>query len=287
MSSAWNPEQYSRFQNERSQPFFDLLSIVHPIPGGRAIDLGCGTGELTKLLHETVDAAVTIGLDNSETMLEQSARYAGNGLRFKLGTILRFAPAKPLDLIFSNAALQWVPDHEGLFPRLTAGLAPGGQLAVQMPANHDHPSHLIAHEIAGEDPFRTALGGHIRQVPVREPEWYAALLDRLGYTEQHVQMQVYTHHLDSRDEVVEWTRGTLLTDYQQRMPPEMFEQFLARYRESLLPMLADSRPYFYPFKRCSSGGAGQRWVQGAVNTACPVRKGGRGCARSSGRWRRR
>jgi len=249
MSSAWNPEQYSRFRDERSQPFFDLVALVRPISGGRAVDLGCGTGELTKILHETVDAAVTVGIDNSETMLERSEQYAGNGLRFKLGTILRFAPSKPVDLVFSNAALQWVPEHEPLFERLAAGLAPGGQLAVQMPSNHDHPSHLIAHEIAGEEPFRALLDGYIRQVPVREPEWYAALLDRLGFAEQHVRMQVYTHHLESRDEVVEWTRGTLLTDYQQRMPAEAFDGFLARYRERLLPQLSDSRPYFYPFKR--------------------------------------
>lgn len=249
MSSAWNPEQYSRFRNERSEPFFDLLALVRPIPGRRAVDLGCGTGELTKVLHETVGAAVTIGIDNSETMLERSAQYAGDGLRFKLGTILRFAPSKPVDLVFSNAALQWVPEHEPLFERLTASLAGGGQLAVQMPANHDHLSHLVAHQIAGEEPFRTELGGYIRKVPVREPEWYAALLDRLEYSEQHVRMQVYTHHLESRDEVVEWTRGTLLTDYQQRMPAEAFEAFLARYRERLLPQLSDSRPYFYPFKR--------------------------------------
>jgi trans-aconitate 2-methyltransferase len=249
VTSAWDPEQYARFGGERSQPFFDLLSLVHPIPGGRAIDLGCGTGELTRVLHERVGARATVGLDNSETMLEKSTQFAGGGLRFKLGTILRFAPSKPLDLVFSNAALQWVPDHEGLFPRLTAALAAGGQLAIQVPANHDHPSHLVAHEVAGEEPFRSALDGYVRQVPVREPEWYASILNRLGYAEQHVRLQVYAHQLGSRAEVVEWTRGTLLTDYQQRMEPELFERFLVRYRDELLPQLEDTKPYFYPFKR--------------------------------------
>ncbi|MBI5948682.1 MAG: methyltransferase domain-containing protein [Chloroflexi bacterium] len=248
-SSPWNPDQYHKFRNERSQPFFDLLALVQPIPGGRAVDLGCGTGELTKLLHEHTGARSTTGVDNSETMLERTAGFAGKGLRFKLGTILRFAPRSPLDLVFSNAALQWVPDHERLFDRLAAGLGEGGQLAVQMPANHDHPSHITAFALAGEEPFFSEMQGYRRQWPVMPPEWYAERLDRLGFREQSVRLQVYGHHLGSRDDVIEWVKGTLLTDYQQRMAPPVYEQFLARYREALLPQLADARPYFYGFKR--------------------------------------
>lgn len=247
--SAWNPDQYNRFQNERSQPFFDLMKLVQPIPGGRAIDLGCGTGELTREMHRHSQARATIGLDNSETMLERSKEFAGHGLTFRLGTILRFAPQTPVDLVFSNAALQWVPDHEKLFERLAAGIADGGQLAVQMPSNHDHPSHLIAHEVAREEPFLSELGGYTRYVPVQPVEWYAEKLFKLGFTEQTVFMRVYGHVLASRDEVVEWVKGTLLTDYQQRLSPEMYEQYLARYRERLLPELDVSQPYFYPFKR--------------------------------------
>jgi trans-aconitate 2-methyltransferase len=248
-ASPWNPEQYERFRNERSQPFFDLLSLLQPVPGGRVVDLGCGTGELTKVLHEATQARSTVGIDNSETMLEKSTAFAGGGLRFKLGTILRFAPRTPFDIVFSNAAMHWVPDHAKLFERLTAGLAEGGQLAVQMPANHDHPSHVVAHAVAAEEPFRAELGGYVRKWPVQPPEWYAELLDQLGYREQHVRLQVYGHHLASREEVVEWTKGTLLTDYQVRMSPAMYERYLWRYRERLLPMLVDRTPYFYAFKR--------------------------------------
>jgi trans-aconitate 2-methyltransferase len=139
--------------------------------------------------------------------------------------------------------------QEGLLGRLVAGLNPGGQLAVQMPANHDHPSHVVAAEVAGTEPFRTALDSYHRESPVREPEWYALLLDRLGLPDQHVRLQVYLHHLAARDDVVEWVRGTLLTDYQARMPEELFTEFLATYRERLLPQLDDARPYPYPFKR--------------------------------------
>jgi trans-aconitate 2-methyltransferase len=108
---------------------------------------------------------------------------------------------------------------------------------------------VVAAEVAGEEPFRTALGGYRRRSPVRPPEWYAELLDRLGLAPQHVRLQVYLHHLASRDEVVEWVKGTLLTDYEARMPPALFQEFLAMYRERLLPLLADVRPYPYPFKR--------------------------------------
>lgn len=247
--SSWSPEQYERFRDERSQPFFDLLGLVQPIAGGRAIDLGCGTGELTRVMHDRVGARSTIGLDNSETMLERAEQFAGGGLRFKLGTILRFAPRTRFDLIFSNAALQWVPDHERLLPRLADALAPGGQLAVQVPANHDHPSHLIAHEVAAEEPFRSALGGYVRTVPVREPEWYATTLFALGFDRQSVRLQVYPHVLESAEGVVEWVKGTLLTDYKARLDPAMYDAYLARYGERLLSVLGDQRPYFYGFKR--------------------------------------
>lgn len=249
MTSAWNPHQYDRFRNERSRPFFDLAAMVVPIPGGRAVDLGCGTGQLTRLLHDRCQAAETVGVDSAETMLAESARHAGNGLRFERADIAEYQPTSPFDLVFSNAALQWLPDHEQLFSRLTGWIAPGGQLAVQMPANHDHASHLEASAVAGEAPFRTALDGYVREFPVREPEWYAALLDELGYVAQHVRLQVYVHHLAGRDEVVEWMRGTLLVDYQRRLSPALFDRFLERYRERLLRRLSDSRPFFFPFKR--------------------------------------
>jgi trans-aconitate 2-methyltransferase len=245
---TWDPGQYQRFAAERAAPFHDLLALVRPVPGGRVADLGCGSGELTAQLHRRLEAADTLGLDSSAAMLERAAGLAGDGLWFAEGDIAAFREGG-WDVVFSNAALHWLPDHAELFGRLVGLLNPGGQLAVQMPANHDHPSHLVAAEVAGEEPFRTALEGYRRVSPVRTPEWYAELLDRLALADQHVRLQVYLHHLASRDEVVEWVKGTLLTDYESRMPPEVFEEFLVRYRRRLLPLLEDGRPYRYPFKR--------------------------------------
>jgi trans-aconitate 2-methyltransferase len=261
MRDSWDPACYERFADERSAPFHDLLALIRPIPGGRAADLGCGTGALTLELHRHVRARETLGIDSSVAMLERARPLAGDGLRFEPGDIATFGQDghaggdRGWDLICSNAALHWVPDHPALLARLVPVLAPGGQLAVQVPANFDHPSHVVAAELAGEEPFRGALDGYRRLGPVEPAERYAEILDRLGFVEQHVRLQVYGHHLAGREAVVEWVRGTLLTDYQRRMPAELFERFLDRYRERLLPLLDERRPHFYPFKRVLLWGA--------------------------------
>lgn len=246
---TWNPAQYERFSDERSAPFFDLLALVEPCPGGQVVDLGCGTGELTRVLHERSRASATLGIDTSEAMLERGRSHAGDGLSFELGDIADWVPPQPFDLVYSNAALHWVDDHPALFARLTAALRPGGQLAVQVPANHDHSSHLVAERVAAEEPFSEALGGYIRRSPVLSPERYAILLHRLGYQPQHVRMQVYLHVLPESGAVVDWVKGTLLTDYERRLPAGVYEDFVARYRELLLAELGDDRPFQFTFKR--------------------------------------
>ena len=141
-------------------------------------------------------------------------------------------------------------------PGSIAALTATGQLAVQVPTNDDHPSHVTAVEVAREAPFREALGGHVRQSPVLAPEVYATLLAPPGVQpEQHVRLQVYAHELESREAVVEWVRGSVLTDYERRLPAELWPRFLERYRERLLPQLEDARPFFYPFKRVLFWGA--------------------------------
>jgi trans-aconitate 2-methyltransferase len=251
----WNPAQYERFRRERAQPFYDLLDLVQPRPEMRVVDLGCGTGGLTRVLHQRLAARETIGIDSSPAMLTRSEAFAGDGLRFALDDIADFAADADFDLVFSNAALHWIPDHPALLRRLTDALTPGGQIAVQVPANDDHPSHTTAVAVAGEAPFRDALAGHVRRSPVLAPEEYATLLHRFGYREQLVRLQIYAHELASREEVVEWVRGSVLTDYERRLPAELWPLFLERYRERLMPQLEDTRPYFYPFKRILFWGA--------------------------------
>src|SRR5829696_10500333 len=116
-SADWNPAQYEQFRDERSQPFFDLLDLVQPRPEMRVVDLGCGTGELTWELHRRLAARETLGIDNSPAMLARSMAFAGDGLRFEPGDIGAFKSEGGYDLVFSNAALHWIPDHEALLPR--------------------------------------------------------------------------------------------------------------------------------------------------------------------------
>ena len=151
--------------------------------------------------------------------------------------------------MFSNAALHWVPTTPRCFARLTAALAPGGQLAVQVPANHDHPSHLVAERSPAKQPFREALGGYAAARPCSHRRLYAELLHRLGYGSQHVRLQVYLHVLPEPAAVVEWVKGTLLTDYRRRLPEEAYDEFLARYRAMLISELPEQRPYPFTFKR--------------------------------------
>ena len=247
MPDPWDPEQYARFRAEREQPFHDLLSLVHLRPGMLTVDLGCGTGALTLHLHRTLQARETTGVDNSKAMLAQAPQAPG--LKFELRDIAQYAFAEPVDLVFSNAALHWLSDHGELLSRLRGALRGGGQIAVQMPANDDHASHVTARDVAKEHEFKRHLDGFVSRPPLRSPAQYAAWLHHLGFAAQHVRLQVYTHLLPSREDVVEWVRGTLLTDYQRRLTNDVWERFLTRYRELLLPQLAERRPFFYTYPR--------------------------------------
>lgn len=248
MADVWNPRQYEKFRAERAAPFEDLLALVEPVPAPRIVDLGCGTGELTRLAHERLGARETLGVDSSPAMLERAAAEAGGGLSFALGDLGAFE-GRGFDAVLSNAAIHWVPDHEALLPRLAALLAPGGQLALQAPANDHHPSHAVAREVARLPELAGPLGGFVRESPLLAPERYAALLHRLGFARQRVRLETYAHLLGSREDVVEWVRGTTLTDYERRLDPATWARFLDRYRERLRAALPDERPFLYTYRR--------------------------------------
>jgi trans-aconitate 2-methyltransferase len=246
---TWDPAQYGKFQREREQPFFDLLALIRPAPAMCVLDLGCGTGALTRLLHETLAARQTVGLDRSVRMLEAATIHLPAGLRFELGTIEAFSAHEAYDLIFSNAALHWIEDHETLVGRLLGALRPGGQLAFQVPAMHGNLTHTLAEDLAAEEPFQSAFAGWQRPQPVLEPAEYARLFFRAGISAPKVRLVIYPHILPGPEDVVEWMKGTLLTEYERRLGPAQFADFLAAYRERLLDRLERDRPFFFPFKR--------------------------------------
>jgi trans-aconitate 2-methyltransferase len=247
----YDPDQYARFAAERRAPFDDLLALVRPAPGGRVVDLGCGAGALTRELHDAVGAASTLGFDASPAMLAKAAAHAGHGVSFEAGDIAELCarPGLAFDVVFSNAALHWLPDLAGAIAAAAAIVAPGGQLAIQVPQNFDHPSHQTAADVAREPRFATALAGHVRPSAMIAPEAVATLLFEHGFVEQRVRLEVYAHPLARRRDVVEWVKGTLLLDYEKRLSPEDFADFVRRYEELLVPRLGDRDPYLFPFKR--------------------------------------
>jgi trans-aconitate 2-methyltransferase len=254
MTDAWSPTQYGKFAAERARPFWDLAKLVErDRPIRRAADLGCGAGDLTAALTTELGIEQMVGIDSSPAMLAEAAAHAGPGVRFEAGDIARWTARGDLDLVFSNAALQWVPDHVAIVTRWWAALRPGGQLAVQIPANAGHPSHRVAGEVAATEPFRSAMGGTPPEDPVAvnvlDPVQYAILLDHLGASRQHVRLQVYGHTLARAADVVEWVRGTTLTRFQRVLPADLFERFVDEYRRRLLVAIGETAPYFYPFRR--------------------------------------
>jgi trans-aconitate 2-methyltransferase len=254
---AWNPAQYERFAAERSAPFRDLLGLLEPVPpSAEIVDLGCGTGELTAELHATLGPAATTGIDSSDAMLERAGALDVAGLAFGSGDIAAIDERDRWDVVFSNAALQWAALSGGgqaaVLARWAAAVRPGGQLAVQVPANSDHPSHTTIDEVAAEPPFCDLVPPDARRdasATALAPEDYARLLFELGAVEQHVRLQVYAHVLAGPDEVVEWVKGTTLNRVKRALGSEHYDAFERRYRQRLLEQLGDSRPYLYPFKR--------------------------------------
>jgi trans-aconitate 2-methyltransferase len=240
----WNPKLYHKFQAERSAPFFDLLALVEIRPDLKVVDLGCGTGELTRHLAALPGSQVT-GIDSSAEMLETAKAFSTPRLRFEQGDQARLRG--DWDLIFSNAALQWSEQHKHLIPRLYERLNPGGQIAVQVPSNHNHISHQIYRETAHEEPFKSILKGFQRYAPVLSIDEYASLFFNCGAENIVVFEKVYLHVLEDSDAVVEWISGTALVPYFERLGEhkEKFVDVLCTKMRAALP----ESPVFYPFRR--------------------------------------
>jgi trans-aconitate 2-methyltransferase len=249
----WNPDQYQRFADERAAPFWDLVSLVETDEVDHLVDLGCGDGKLTAEFGARINTTMAIGIDSSPAMLEKAHSIQRPGLSFERGDLAAWTSANDVDLVLANASLQWVPDHEDILRRWVAALRAGGQLAIQVPANGDHQSHVVADEVAQTEPFYSAMDRdpptNPTTVNVLRPEEYATMLNELGFVNQHVRLQVYPHVLESSGEVVEWLRGTNLMRFFKRLPKEMHERFVAAYRMALLDSIGDREPYFYAFKR--------------------------------------
>lgn len=201
----WDPVQYGRYSDERSRAFFELVSRVRAPAPATVVDLGCGSGELTVTLTERWPGAAIRGIDSSAEMIEQAPR--DSPVTFSVGSAQDF-DANGVEVLISNAMLQWVPDHEPLLRRWASGLLPGGWLAFQVPANFDAPSHRLMRELAESAAWRERLDGVLRHGDaVARPEQYLHLLATAGMRVDAWQTE-YQHVLAGEDPVLEWVRGT-------------------------------------------------------------------------------
>jgi trans-aconitate 2-methyltransferase len=241
----WNPDLYQKFQTQRSAPFYDLLKLVDVRENLKVIDLGCGPGNLTRELADMLPNSHVTGLDSSPQMLEKAASLSTPNLVFEQGD--QSTLTAEWDVIFSNAALQWSENHTELMPYLFSKLKPGGQIAVQIPSNHNHISHQIYRETAEEDMFKFILQGFQRFAPVLSIENYARILFDCGAEEINVFEKIYPHILENADAVVDWISGTALVPYFERIG-EHKEAFVESIREKMRTAMPDS-PVFYPFRR--------------------------------------
>ena len=242
----WDPDRYEQFKKERYLPFEDLLRLVHVREGLRVVDLGCGTGELTRRLADALPASDVLGIDSSAEMLAKAQELARPGLRFEQRVIEELDGT--FDLVFSNAAIQWVRDHEALIPRLFAAVAAGGQIVVQMPNNFNHPTYAIMLDLSRAEPHRSALGGFMWQWPVLSAEEYAQLLFDCGGEELTVFEKIYPHVLPDADALADWMSGTALVPYFERMDDGGREAFMAAFRDRLRERFPE-RPLLFGFRR--------------------------------------
>jgi trans-aconitate 2-methyltransferase len=245
----WDPTLYNKFKKERFAPFLDLQKLITVRNGLNIIDLGCGTGELSRALADSLPDCQLLGIDSSDEMLKESKQFETEHIKFrkqKIEEVIRGDDT--YDLVFSYAALQWVDHHRALFPRLIKMVSKGGQLVVQMPSNHEHYTHVTIKEIANTYPYNIALDGWARDTPVLTIEGYTKILFDAGGEYITVYEKIYPHVLEDANALADWTSGTALVPYLERLPKELHDPFITKYKEGLQRQYNTS-PVFYPFNR--------------------------------------
>jgi trans-aconitate 2-methyltransferase len=246
----WDPEQYLTFASERARPFYDLLGRIGATAPEYVVDLGCGPGNLTAALADRWPAAEVLGIDSDAEMIAAaSKRPARSGLSFQLGDLRDWQPGRKVDVIASNAVLQWVPGHLDLLARWTAALAPDGWLAFQLPGNFDQPSHAILRELSQSARWRDRLSGVELNRQAADPAEYLDVLARLGLAVDAWETS-YLHVLQGEDAVTEWYKGTGLRPVLTALAPAEAAEFVTEYSEQVRRAYP-AAPYgtILPFRR--------------------------------------
>ncbi len=227
----WDPDNYLRFGDERARPFFDLVNRIHLAQAATVVDLGCGPGTLTATLAQRWPTARVLGIDSSPQMIHRASVLATERVGFALGDLGAWEPAERVDVIVSNAALQWVPDHRALLPRFAAAVNPGGYLAFQVPGNFDEASHRVLFDLAADPRFASFTGG-LERAAAGDPADY---LDDLGNLGMYVDAweTTYLHVLPGRNAVFDWMTGTGARPILQALPENLRQEFSFEFRSRL------------------------------------------------------
>jgi trans-aconitate 2-methyltransferase len=244
----WDPRQYGRFADERARPFLELVARIGATAPRRVVDLGCGSGNLTALLAERWPEAQVEGIDSSPEMID--AAPAGNRLTFQIGDVSSWTPEPDVDVIVSNATLQWVPTHRALLVAWAAALPVDGWLAFQVPGNFDSPSHTLMRTVAASPQWAASLGDVLRHVEVvGSPTEYARLLLGAGL-EVDTWETTYVHVLPGSDPVLQWVRGTALRPIMAALSGEQFAAFEQEYAAQLRAAYPPTKHgTLFPFRR--------------------------------------
>ena len=244
---AWDPAVYERYRDERGRPFYELVDRVRAQRPRRVVDLGCGAGTLTATLADRWPEAIIEGVDSSPEMID-AARQQPAGT-FRVGDLAAWMPSPDTDVVISNAALQWVPDHVAVLRRWSAALPSGAWLAWQVPGNFDAASHTIMRDLAESGRWAEQLDGILRhQGAVAEPTAYARLLLDAGCTAD-VWATTYLHVLSGPDPVLEWMRGTGLRPVLAALSPDDAADFPAAYGHALRDAYPPPAGTIFPFHR--------------------------------------
>jgi trans-aconitate 2-methyltransferase len=249
VSTSWDPSTYLRYDSERSRPFLDLLARVRVEAARRVVDLGCGPGHLSVVLRERWPDAHVHGIDSSQQMIAR-ARDDDPDPRttYECSDLRDWRPEEPVDVLVSNATLQWVPGHLELLPRLAEVVAPGGALAIGVPANFDAPSHTILHELSARQPYAEHVPADEHAAASRARD-YLDVLAGPGW-EVDAWETTYLHVLHGPDPVFDWIRGTGARPVLQSLPDDLRERFVADYTARLRDAYPP-QPYgtVLPFRR--------------------------------------
>ncbi len=229
-AQRWDPERYLTYAGERGRPFTELLGRIAARDPRSVVDLGCGPGNLTGLLGQRWPGAEVTGVDSSPEMID-SARAQGDGVSYTLADLREWSPAEPVDVLVSNAALQWVPGHLDLLPRLLSCLRPGGWFGFQVPGNFDEPSHTIRRDLESEAPYAVQTVGVARPA-AHDAETYLRAVQPLASAVDTWET-TYLHVLRGADPVFDWISGTSLRPTLQALDDQLRPRFEAELKARL------------------------------------------------------